>query len=167
MVRRLRGPIENLPATKSHGANFPSLIPQRSGERVKTDRRDARKLARLLRSGELTPVWVADEKEEALRHLTRAYEDAQEDILRKKNQNGKLLLCLDSVTPLYDFFRNELHNLVQDLAFVMLFSTSIKVNTLFEYVSLVKNHLDKNNSIPSSLIRNHTWTFFGIYAINT
>ncbi|MCL4442025.1 MAG: hypothetical protein M1609_15975 [Firmicutes bacterium] len=53
----------------------------------------------MLRSGELTPVWVPDEKEEALRDLTRAYEDAQEDILRKKNQIGKLLLRLDPRPP--------------------------------------------------------------------
>jgi transposase len=43
----------------------PSLIPTKPGERVKTDRRDATKLARLLRSGDLTPVWVPDEEHEA------------------------------------------------------------------------------------------------------
>src|SRR5215216_2963995 len=45
----------------------PSLIPKRPGDKVKTDRRDALKLARLLRSGDLTPVWVPDEAHEALR----------------------------------------------------------------------------------------------------
>jgi transposase len=64
----------------------PSLIPRKPGERVKTDRRDAKKLAQLLRSGELTPVWVPDEKQEALRDLVRAREDTQEDIIRKRNQ---------------------------------------------------------------------------------
>ena len=48
----------------------PSLIPRRAGERVKTDRRDALKLARLHRSGELTAVWVPDEEQEAIRDLT-------------------------------------------------------------------------------------------------
>src|SRR5215213_7987751 len=49
----------------------PSLIPRRSGDRVKTNRRDAESLARLLRAGELTPVWVPDETHEAVRDLVR------------------------------------------------------------------------------------------------
>jgi transposase len=53
----------------------PSLIPKKSGERVKTDRRDALSLARLHRAGELTAVWVPDGAQEALRDLTRARED--------------------------------------------------------------------------------------------
>lgn len=77
----------------------PSLVPQQPGDRVKTDKRDAKKLARLLRSGELTAVWVPDEKEEALRDLVRAREDAQEDVLRKRNQISKLLLRLDKKPP--------------------------------------------------------------------
>ena len=50
----------------------PSLIPKQPGNKVKTDRRDALKLARLLRSGDLTPVWVPDEAHEALRNLPGA-----------------------------------------------------------------------------------------------
>lgn len=53
----------------------PSLIPRKSGDRVKTDRRDALSLARLHRAGELTAVWVPDQAQEALRDLTRARED--------------------------------------------------------------------------------------------
>src|SRR5438105_1235288 len=49
----------------------PSLIPVRPGSRVKTDQRDARKLARLYRAGELTPVHVPSEKEESIRALVR------------------------------------------------------------------------------------------------
>lgn len=52
-----------------------SLIPKRSGDRVKTDRRDSLMLARLHRAGELTAVWVPDGTQEALRDLTRARED--------------------------------------------------------------------------------------------
>ncbi len=55
----------------------PSLIPRKPGDRVKTDRRDSLALARLLRAGELTPVWVPDEAQEALRDLTRAREDVK------------------------------------------------------------------------------------------
>jgi len=53
----------------------PSKTPRRSGDRIKTDRRDANTLARLHRAGELTPVWVPDEETEAMRDLTRARED--------------------------------------------------------------------------------------------
>jgi len=52
-----------------------SLIPTRRGDRVKTDRRDSEALARLHRAGELTAVWVPDEKQEAMRGLTRVRED--------------------------------------------------------------------------------------------
>ncbi len=70
----------------------PSLVPTRSGDRVKTDRRDALKLARLLRSGDLTPVWVPDEEHEALRDLVRARADAKADELRAKHRLSKFLL---------------------------------------------------------------------------
>ena len=57
----------------------PSLIPRRSGVRVKTDRTDARNLARLHRAGELTPVRVPSPAEEALRDLVRTREDLKSD----------------------------------------------------------------------------------------
>ena len=53
----------------------PSLIPKKPGDRVKTDRRDARPLARLMRSGDLTPVYVPAVDDEAIRDLSRARED--------------------------------------------------------------------------------------------
>jgi transposase len=70
----------------------PSLIPRQPGNKVKTDRRDALKLARLLRSGDLTPVWVPDEAHEALRSLVRARADAKADQLRAKHRLSKFLL---------------------------------------------------------------------------
>jgi transposase len=71
----------------------PSLIPVRPGDRVKTDRRDAIKLARLLRSGDLTPVWVPDEQHEALRDLLRGRDDARADDLGGKHRRSKFLLA--------------------------------------------------------------------------
>ena len=59
----------------------PSLVPTKAGERIKTDRRDAEKLARSYRSGDLTAVWVPDAKHEAIRDLVRAREAAKEDQL--------------------------------------------------------------------------------------
>jgi transposase len=76
----------------------PSLIPVKVGDQVKTDRRDAEKLARLLRSGELTAVWVPDEAHEALRDFTRLRESAKQDLHRVRQQLGKFLLRL-SVAP--------------------------------------------------------------------
>jgi len=70
----------------------PTLIPMQAGDRVKTDRRDAEKLARHYRSGNLTPVWVPDAAHEALRDLVRAREDAKQDQLRAKHRLSKFLL---------------------------------------------------------------------------
>jgi transposase len=63
----------------------PSLIPKKAGDRVKTDRRDSLMLARLLRAGELTAVWVPDDEHEALRDLTRARGDLK-DLERRARQ---------------------------------------------------------------------------------
>jgi transposase len=70
----------------------PSLVPVKAGDRVKTDRRDASKLARSYRSGDLTPVWVPDQEHEALRDLVRAREAAKQDQLRARHRLSKLLL---------------------------------------------------------------------------
>jgi len=70
----------------------PSLIPKRPGDRVKTNRRDAVGLARLLRANELTAVWVPDGSHEAMRDLTRARETAMLDLRSKRQQVSALLL---------------------------------------------------------------------------
>jgi transposase len=70
----------------------PSLVPSKPGDRVKTDRRDAEKLARCYRAGELTPVWVPDDDHEALRDLVRAREAAKKDQLKARHRLGKFLL---------------------------------------------------------------------------
>lgn len=70
----------------------PSLIPKKSGDRVKTDRRDATTLVRLYRAGELTPVWVPDKGQEAIRDLTRAREDMKAMEGHAKQRLGAFLL---------------------------------------------------------------------------
>lgn len=72
----------------------PSLIPKKAGNHVKTNRRDALDLARLLRAGELTAVWVPDERHEAMRDLSRAREAAVDDLKGKRQQISSLLLRL-------------------------------------------------------------------------
>lgn len=70
----------------------PTLVPTKAGDRVKTDRRDAVKLARCHRAGDLTAVWVPDEDTEALRDLVRAREAAKQDQLRARHRLSKFLL---------------------------------------------------------------------------
>lgn len=70
----------------------PSLIPKKSGDRVKTDRRDATQLARLLRANELTSVYVPTIEEEAIRDLSRAREDAVQDVKAAKFRLKAFLL---------------------------------------------------------------------------
>src|SRR5271165_6776269 len=70
----------------------PSLIPQRPGERVKTNRRDAVSLAKLRRAGELTAVWVPDPAHEAVRELVRARETAMEELRRARQHLQSFLL---------------------------------------------------------------------------
>jgi len=70
----------------------PSLIPRRPGDRVKTNRRDAVSLAKLLRAGELTAVWVPDPGHEAMRDLTRARDTAVMDLRSKRQQLSAFLL---------------------------------------------------------------------------
>jgi transposase len=70
----------------------PSLIPTKPGDRVKTNRRDALSLVKLLRAGELTAVWVPDPRHEAMRDLTRARGVGAEDRRRKRQQISSFLL---------------------------------------------------------------------------
>ena len=70
----------------------PSMIPRRPGERIKTDRRDARKLARLLRAGELPPVYIPEATDEAMRDLCRARTDAVDDRRRGRHRLKGFLL---------------------------------------------------------------------------
>lgn len=70
----------------------PTLVPVKAGDRVKTDRRDAEKLARCYRAGDLTAVWVPTPAHEAIRDLVRTREDAREDQHRARQRLGKFLL---------------------------------------------------------------------------
>ena len=76
----------------------PALTPRRPGQRIKTDRRDAAKLVRLFRAGELTAIHVPDEAEEGVRDLMRCREDSRRDVLRWRH---RLLKFLDRHGRLY------------------------------------------------------------------
>lgn len=71
----------------------PSLTSTRAGDRLKTDKRDARKLARLLRAGELTAIYIPEPTDEAIRDLCRARSDAVDDRSRGCGITGSKLFC--------------------------------------------------------------------------
>jgi transposase len=73
----------------------PSLVPKKAGDRVNTDRRDATQLARLMRSGDLPPVYVPAVEDEAIRDLSRAREDAIRDLKAAKSRLKAFLLRQD------------------------------------------------------------------------
>ena len=77
----------------------PSLVPKKAGDRVKTNRRDAVSLAKLLRAGELTAVWVPDERHEAMRDLSRARQAVKKDLQGKRQQISSLMLRLGRIYP--------------------------------------------------------------------
>ena len=77
----------------------PSLIPRKPGERVKTNRRDALALAKLLRAGELTAVWVPDEGHEAMRDLVRARAAAVETLRVHRQQVSAFMLKHGRIYP--------------------------------------------------------------------
>ncbi len=69
----------------------PALTPRRPGERIKTNRRDAKKLVRLFRAGELTAIHVPDEAEEAVRDLLRCRDAVRRDVMRWRHRLVKFL----------------------------------------------------------------------------
>ena len=75
----------------------PSLTPVKPGSRIKTDQRDARKLAELLRAGLLTEVHPPSESDEALRDLCRCRDSVRDDLLRARHRLGKFLLRRHSI----------------------------------------------------------------------
>jgi transposase len=77
----------------------PSAMPRRLGDRVKTNRRDAVDLARLLRAGELTPIWVPDAQHEAMRDLVRSREAASIDVRVKRQQVSAMMLRHGRIYP--------------------------------------------------------------------
>jgi transposase len=118
----------------------PTLVPVKSGDRVKTDRRDATKLARSYRAGDLTPVWVPDGAHEALRDLVRAREAAKKDQQRARHRLGKFLLrhgrrpstAMQSWTARYVAWVKTLH-----------FEYVAQETTLLDYLHEVEHMADR------------------------
>ena len=139
----------------------PSLIPKKSGDRVKTDRRDAVQLARLLRSGDLTSVYVPTVEDEAIRDLTRAREDALQDLKAAKLRLKSLLLRL-GITYVGKADWNEAH--LRYLAKVVC-PTPPQQIVFQEYLRAVSEQVERLNRIAAVLTEHlPSWRLYPLVA---
>jgi transposase len=128
----------------------PSLIPKKAGERVKTDRRDALKLARLLRSGDLTPVWVPDTDQEAMRDLTRARDDMKSQERKARQQLNAFLLRRGHRWPSRKKRWTRMHfNWLESIQFEQPWLQIV----LQEYIDAVKAATDRVADLTDQLMR--------------
>jgi transposase len=113
----------------------PSLIPKKPGERIKTDRRDAIKLSRHLRAGDLTAVWVPDEEQEAMRDLTRARDDMKGQERKARQQLNAFVLRHGYAWPANKTRWNQTHyNWLEAIKFEQHFLQIV----LQEYINAAK-----------------------------
>ena len=134
----------------------PSLIPQKAGDRVKTDRRDAMGLARLSRSGELTAVWVPEPEQEAMRDLTRIREDSKAIELKTKQQLGAFLLRHGKV---YETEKTRWTKGHFNWLETVKFESSIQQIVFQEYINAVKDAIQRVVGIVSEMHKAlQTWS---------
>jgi transposase len=126
----------------------PSLIPRKPGDRVKTDRRDAVQLARLMRSGDLNPVYVPGLEEESIRDLCRLREDMLCDLRAAKRRLKSFLLRHD-IRYAGKSNWNAAH--LGWLADKVSLSTATQSIVFQEYLDMVKHLMDRLRSIEEQL----------------
>ena len=132
----------------------PSLIPAKSGDRVKTDRRDARKLARLYRAGELTAVHIPDEADEVIRDLCRARTDAVDDRTRTKQRLGAFLLRNGHHYTGRSNWTEAHHSYLRELVLI----DPIQKLVLEEYIQALDTYINRVQSIEEHMrIRLEDW----------
>ena len=128
----------------------PSLIPKKPGERIKTDRRDALKLARLLRTGDLTAVWVPDTEQEAMRDLTRARDDMKGQERKARQQLNAFVLRHGHHWPPGKTRWTQAHfNWLESLRFEQPWLQVV----LQEYVDAVKAATQRVDDLTDQLLR--------------
>jgi len=125
----------------------PSLIPKKAGDRVKTDRRDAVSLARLLRAGELTPIWVPDREQEAMRDLTRAREDMKAMERNSRQRLGGFLLRHGNVYPGRSKWTKAHFRWLEGLRF----ETAAQQIVFQEYIDMVKHTQERVASMEEEI----------------
>ena len=133
----------------------PSLIPKKAGDRVKTDRRDAKSLARLLRAGELTPIWVPDKEQEAMRDLTRAREDMKAMERQSRQRLGGFLLRHGKIYPGRSKWTKTYFRWLESLRF----ETATQQIVFQEYIDIVKDAQQRVASMEEEMRKALTgWT---------
>lgn len=125
----------------------PSLIPRKSGDRIKTDRRDALNLARLGRAGELTTVWVPDDEQEAMRDLMRCREDAKVSQRQMRQQLSGYLLRHGRVYADGDKWTQRFFRWLETLKF----DSPIQQIVFQEYVDAVTQATAKVTSLDKQI----------------
>jgi transposase len=128
----------------------PTLVPVKAGDRVKTDRRDATKLARSYRAGDLTPVWVPDAAHEALRDLVRAREAAKQDQLRARHRLSKFLLRHGRRPPsgIKPWTLNYMHWIRQQITF----EQAAQEYTRLDYLHEVEHANDRIRRLEEAIL---------------
>ncbi len=133
----------------------PSLIPKKAGDRVKTDRRDAVSLARLLRAGELTPIWVPDKEQEAMRDLTRAREDMKAMERQSRQRLGGFLLRHGKVYPGRSKWTKTYFRWLEGLRF----ETAAQQIVFQEYIDMTKHTQERVAAMEKEMRKALTgWT---------
>jgi len=128
----------------------PSLIPKKAGERIKTDRRDALKLSRLLRAGELTAVWVPDAEQEAMRDLTRARDDMKSQERKARQQLNAFVLRQGQHWPSGKTRWTQAHfNWLESIRFEQPWLQIV----LQEYIDAVKAATQRVDGLTDQLLR--------------
>ena len=125
----------------------PSLIPKKAGDRVKTDRRDAVSLARLLRAGELTSIWVPDREQEAMRDLIRAREDMKGMERKSRQRLGGFLLRHNKVYPGRSKWTKAYFGWLEGLRV----ETAAQQIVLQEYIDMVKHTQERVASMEEEI----------------
>lgn len=126
----------------------PSLIPHKPGERIKTDRRDACKLATHLRNGDLTAVWVPDKEQEAMRDLTRARGDMKLQEQKARQQLNAFVLRHGHHWPSEKSRWTKAHfNWLESLKFEQVFLQLV----LQEYIDAVKAATARVNTMTAQM----------------
>jgi transposase len=119
------------------------------GDRVKTDRRDALKLARSYRAGDLTPVWVPDASHEALRDLVRAREAAKKDQLRARHRLSKFLLRHGRRPPTGTKAWTQAH--LTWVKSTVRFAHAAQEATLLDYLQEVEHAVDRITRLDGAI----------------
>ena len=128
----------------------PSLIPHKPGERIKTDKRDARKLARHLRAGDLTAVWVPDAEQEAMRDLTRARDDMKSQERKARQQLNAFVLRHGHTWPSNKTRWTQTHyNWLESIRFEQAYLQLV----LQEYIDAVKATTQRVVDITEQMLR--------------